>query len=144
MLIIYHSHLALLISIYFKKIVSNKDIEGSYVILENIRMTMQSRLKIATTMGYGPRYLHSTGQLHKGGPNTGIFLLLTTDTADDLNIPGKPYTFGVFRQAQARGDLEALSKHGRRVMRIHLLGNHGRALLQFKEAMDTALAGATV
>ena len=114
------------------------------VILENIRMTMQSKLKIATTMGYGPRYLHSTGQLHKGGPNTGIFLLLTTDTADDLNIPGKPYTFGVFRQAQARGDLEALSKHGRRVMRIHLLGNHGRALLQFKEAMDTALAGATV
>ncbi len=62
-------------------------------------------------MGYGPRYLHSTGQLHKGGPNTGIFLQLTTDTTDDINIPGKPYTFGVLRQAQAQGDLEALHQH---------------------------------
>jgi glucose-6-phosphate isomerase len=113
------------------------------VILENIRQTLQSKLKIATTMGYGPRYLHSTGQLHKGGPNTGIFLLLTTDTTDDINIPGKPYTFGVLRQAQAQGDLEALHQHDRRAIRIHLSGNQGRALLQFKEAMDAALSGIT-
>jgi transaldolase/glucose-6-phosphate isomerase len=112
------------------------------VILENIRLTLQFKLNIATTMGYGPRYLHSTGQLHKGGPNTGIFLLLTTDASEDMNIPGKPYTFGVFRQAQAIGDLEALHQHGRRALRIHLSGNQGQALLQFKEAMDAALAGA--
>ena len=111
------------------------------VILENIRLALQAKMHIATTMGYGPRYLHSTGQLHKGGPNTGIFLLLTTDPADDMNIPGKPYTFGVFRQAQAKGDLEALQKHGRRVLRIHLLEDQGRALLQLQESMDTALAG---
>ncbi|MGA8179838.1 MAG: bifunctional transaldolase/phosoglucose isomerase [Desulfobacterales bacterium] len=111
------------------------------VILENIRQTLQTKLHIATTMGYGPRYLHSTGQLHKGGPNTGVFLLLTTDPADDMNIPGKPYTFGVFRQAQAKGDSEALHQHGRRVLRIHLLENQGRALLQLQESMDTALAG---
>jgi transaldolase/glucose-6-phosphate isomerase len=61
-----------------------------------------------------------------------------------MNIPGKPYTFGVFRQAQAIGDLEALHQHGRRALRIHLSGNQGQALLQFKEAMDTALAGATL
>ncbi len=114
------------------------------VILENIRQTLQSRLHIATTMGYGPRYLHSTGQFHKGGPNTGIFLLLTTDPSDDMSIPGKPYTFGVFRQAQAKGDLEALQKHGRRVLRIHLLEHPGRALLQLQESIDTALAGAAL
>ncbi|MGA7144030.1 MAG: bifunctional transaldolase/phosoglucose isomerase [Desulfobacterales bacterium] len=111
------------------------------VILENIRLTLQSKLKIAITMGYGPRYLHSTGQLHKGGPNAGIFLQLTTDASYDMNVPGKPYTFGVFRQAQAQGDLEALYKHGRRALRIHLSGDQGQALLQLIKAMNTALSG---
>jgi transaldolase / glucose-6-phosphate isomerase len=114
------------------------------VILENIRSKLQSKFKIATTMGYGPRYLHSTGQLHKGGPNTGIFLQLTTDTTEDMKVPGRSYTFGVLRQAQAQGDLEALNQHGRRAIRIHLSGNQGRALLQFKNAMDAALAGETL
>jgi len=109
-------------------------------LLYDIRATIQSGLKIATTMGYGPRYLHSTGQLHKGGPNTGIFLQLTTDVANDINVAEKPYTFGVLRQAQARGDMEALHKHGRRVIRIHLSKNLGQAMRRLKEAMDIAIS----
>jgi hypothetical protein len=73
---------------------------------------------VATTVGYGPRYLHSTGQLHKGGPNTGVFLQLVGDDPDDLPIPGEKFTFGVLKQAQALGDFQALRNHGRRVLRV--------------------------
>jgi hypothetical protein len=75
---------------------------------------------LATTLGYGPRFLHSTGQFHKGGPNTGLFLQLTADDAEDASIPGAPGTFGVFKRAQALGDLEGSGKHGRRAIRVHL------------------------
>jgi hypothetical protein len=87
---------------------------------EAIRSMLQDHLHIATTLGYGPRFLHSTGQFHKGGPNTGLFLQLTSEDVEDVSIPDAPYTFGIFKQAQALGDLEALQKHGRRVGRIHL------------------------
>lgn len=89
-------------------------------ILQGIRKKFRDKLKLATTLGYGPRFLHSTGQLHKGGPNTGLFLQLTADDRLDVSIPEKPYTFGAFKQAQAQGDLETLHKHQRRAMRIHL------------------------
>ena len=75
---------------------------------------------IATTLGYGPRFLHSTGQLHKGGPDTGIFLQLTADRTEDVPIPGEAYTFGVLADAQALGDLRALQELGRRVVRVQL------------------------
>jgi transaldolase/glucose-6-phosphate isomerase len=88
--------------------------------LQAIREHLRDHLHLATTLGYGPRFLHSTGQLHKGGPNSGLFLQLTADDAEDVQVPGAPYTFGVLKRAQAQGDLEALRKHGRRVMRIHL------------------------
>jgi len=86
--------------------------------LNAIRLAIRDRYNVATTVGYGPRYLHSTGQLHKGGPNTGVFLQLVGDDPDDLPIPGEKFTFGVLKQAQALGDFQALRNHGRRVLRI--------------------------
>jgi hypothetical protein len=90
-------------------------------------------------MGYGPRFLHSTGQFHKGGPNTGLFLQLTADDIEDIPIPGAPYTFGIFKRAQALGDLEALRKHGRRVGRIHLGPDVNKGLMALEKAMQGAL-----
>ncbi len=88
--------------------------------LQSIRANLRDATRLATTLGLGPRYLHSTGQLHKGGPNKGVFLLLTADNAQDLPIPGRPFTFGTLKQAQALGDLESLKRRGRRVLRLHL------------------------
>jgi len=109
--------------------------------LRFFRCQVRDRLHLATTAGYGPRYLHSTGQYHKGGPNTGLFLLLTADAAHDLPIPGQPYTFGTMQEAQALGDLEALRKHGRRVMHIALGADIGLGLHALEAAMDQALRG---
>ena len=81
---------------------------------------MRDRRKVATTVGFGPRYLHSTGQAHKGGPNSGVFLLITCDDPQDLPVPGQKYSFGTIKLAQALGDLEVLTSRGRRVMRVHL------------------------
>ncbi len=88
--------------------------------LFDLRAKVMRQYRIATTMGYGPRMLHSTGQLHKGGPNTGLFLQLTVDHKKDLPVPGEPYTFGVLADAQALGDYRALKSLGRRVIKIHL------------------------
>jgi hypothetical protein len=78
------------------------------------------RYKVATTVGFGPRFLHSTGQAHKGGPNSGVFLQITCDEPYDLAVPGQRYTFGTIKLAQARGDLEVLAERGRRLLRVHL------------------------
>lgn len=88
--------------------------------LQSMRRSVRDTLHLATTVGYGPRFLHSTGQLHKGGPNTGLFLQITCDDGVDAQVPGKWYSFGTLRKAQAQGDLEALHKHGRRAIRVHL------------------------
>ena len=88
--------------------------------LESLRRRVAERYSIATTLGYGPRFLHSTGQLHKGGPASGLFLQLTADHEDDLTIPGETYSFGTLADAQALGDLEALRALGRRAARVHL------------------------
>ena len=93
---------------------------GLFARLQRLRHTARAATRLATTLGYGPRFLHSTGQLHKGGPNTGVFLQLTADEGEDLPIPEEPYGFGALRWAQAAGDYEVLAKRGRRVMRIHL------------------------
>src|SRR5579884_1141976 len=89
------------------------------------------------------RFLHSTGQYHKGGPNTGLFLQLTADDAVDAAIPGAPYTFGVFKRAQALGDLAALRAHGRRVIRIHLGSDVAGGLRQLDAALAAALTRPT-
>ncbi len=107
--------------------------------LRDIRILLQDRLHLTTTLGYGPRFLHSTGQFHKGGPNTGLFLQLTADDVEDVPIPGAPYTFGIFKRAQALGDLEALQKHGRRVGRVHLGSDTQRGLAVLREALQSAL-----
>jgi hypothetical protein len=82
------------------------------------RLRLRDRLKAATTVGYGPRFLHSTGQLHKGGPPVGHFLQITQPTADDLPIPGEPFGFRELEAAQAEGDLQALRGRGRPAIRI--------------------------
>jgi len=89
-------------------------------ILQNIRLGIRDTKKVATTLGYGPRFLHSTGQLHKGGPNSGVFIQITSDDVKDLPIPGEPYTFGVLKAAQALGDFQCLNKRNRRAIRLHL------------------------
>jgi glucose-6-phosphate isomerase len=104
--------------------------------LQAIRLKLRDRLKLATTLGYGPRFLHSTGQFHKGGPNTGLFLQLTADDAEDAAVPGEPYSFGVLKRAQALGDLEALREHGRRVMRFHLGDDVDGGLKALAEAIS--------
>jgi glucose-6-phosphate isomerase len=88
--------------------------------LARLRAAIRDRSRLATTLGYGPRYLHSTGQLHKGGPNRGLFLHLTADEGGDVPIPGQPYGFAALREAQALGDLEVLRRRGRRVVHLHL------------------------
>jgi transaldolase / glucose-6-phosphate isomerase len=88
--------------------------------LQDARARIGDRLGVATTLGYGPRYLHSTGQLHKGGPNTGVFLQVLEEPEQDVAIPGRPYSFGTLIRAQAAGDLTALRERGRRAGRVAL------------------------
>ena len=88
--------------------------------LQAIRTQLRDLTKCATTTGYGPRFLHSTGQLHKGGPDTGVFIQITAPDNVDLAIPNEPYTFSVLKQAQALGDFRSLSAHGRRAIRVDL------------------------
>lgn len=106
--------------------------------LKAIRMSLRDGLCVATTLGYGPRFLHSTGQLHKGGPNHGLFIQITADDAMDVPIPGEPYSFSVLKRAQALGDLQSLQSKNRRVIRIHLATNVGEGLA----ALTTLVAGA--
>ncbi len=89
-------------------------------VLDDIRRDVAIKTSCAATLGYGPRYLHSTGQLHKGGPDTGVFLVVTAEPSLDLPIPGEPYSFGVLEHAQALGDFESLNRAGRRALHLHL------------------------
>jgi len=89
-------------------------------LLQALRMTVRDRKRVATCLGFGPRFLHSTGQAYKGGPNSGVFLQITCDDAQDLPVPGQKYTFGVVKAAQARGDFQVLADRKRRALRVHL------------------------
>ncbi len=108
-------------------------------LLQSIRTGLRDHLRLATTLGYGPRFLHSTGQLHKGGPNNGLFIQITGDDARDLPIPGEPYTFSVLKQAQAIGDLQSLRSKQRRVVRLHLAGDVRGGLDRLSKLVDAAL-----
>src|SRR2546426_832 len=88
--------------------------------LQEVRGAWARATDCATTLGFGPRYLHSTGQLHKGGPNTGLFLVITAEDAEDAEVPEMGITFGRLKRAQARGDVRALLARGRRVAHVHL------------------------
>jgi transaldolase/glucose-6-phosphate isomerase len=96
--------------------------------LEALRAAVRNRTRTATAIGYGPRYLHSTGQLHKGGPNLGVFVVLTSVAAKNVPIPEEEYGFAVLQRAQALGDFQALGQKGRRVIRIHLGASVDRGL----------------
>ena len=89
-------------------------------LLQSLRMTVRDRKHVATCLGFGPRFLHSTGQAYKGGPNSGVFLQITCDESQDLPVPGQKYTFGVVKAAQARGDFQVLADRKRRALRVHL------------------------
>ena len=103
--------------------------------LEAIRLALRHRTRLATTVGYGPRFLHSTGQLHKGGPNTGLFLQLVDEPAQSVPVPETEYSFGALIRAQALGDLLALKKRGRRVLRVNLGKDAPHELNRLVEAL---------
>ena len=108
--------------------------------LQKIRLTVRDSKRVATVLGFGPRFLHSTGQAYKGGPNSGVFLQITCDDAKDLQVPGQKYTFGVVKAAQARGDFAVLAERGRRVLRVHLGKNLKAGLAALSKAIDKAVA----
>ena len=105
--------------------------------LRGLRTALADRLGIATTAGYGPRFLHSTGQLHKGGPDTGLFLQLVDDADSGPAIPGSDHGFGDLVRAQALGDYRALAERGRRVLRVRLAGDRATALAHLRSAIDS-------
>ena len=104
-----------------------------------IRAAVRDAKQVATTLGYGPRFLHSTGQLHKGGPNTGVFFQVTADADPDLAIPGEPYSFGVLAAAQALGDMKSLVARNRRVIRIHLGRDVEGGIKRIQDAVKEAV-----
>jgi len=106
-------------------------------LLQAMRMRVRERSGAATTLGYGPRFLHSTGQLHKGGPNRGVFLQLTADDPVDLPVPGAPYRFGVLAAAQAQGDFDVLAQRERRVVRLHIRGDVTAGLEKLAALFET-------
>jgi transaldolase/glucose-6-phosphate isomerase len=115
--------------------------EGHERTLQQARAAVRDAKKVATCLGFGPRFLHSTGQAYKGGPNRGVFLQVTCDDKDDLPVPNQKYTFGVVKAAQARGDFEVLSERGRRALRVHLSGDDlATGLGKLATAVNAALA----
>ncbi|UCF19132.1 MAG: bifunctional transaldolase/phosoglucose isomerase [Gemmatimonadota bacterium] len=108
--------------------------------LQTIRHRVRDVRRVATCLGFGPRFLHSTGQAYKGGPDTGVFLQITCEDAHDLPVPGQKYTFGVVKAAQARGDFEVLAQRGRRALRVHLGPDVGGGLRKLRELVEQALA----
>jgi transaldolase / glucose-6-phosphate isomerase len=103
--------------------------------LSTIRLAVRDRFRVATCVGFGPRYLHSTGQLYKGGPNSGVFVQITCDDADDLPVPGRRYSFGVVKNAQALGDFQVLRERGRRALRVHLGTDVKNGLARLRQAI---------
>ena len=107
--------------------------------LQGMRRKLRDRKKTATCLGFGPRFLHSTGQAYKGGPNSGVFLQITCADAADLPVPGAKYTFGIVKAAQARGDFDVLAERGRRALRVHLPADVDAGLRTLARALDAAL-----
>jgi transaldolase/glucose-6-phosphate isomerase len=106
--------------------------------LQRLRVLLRDRFRVATCLGFGPRFLHSTGQAYKGGPNSGVFLQLTCDDAADVPVPGQKYTFGVVKAAQARGDFQVLAERGRQALRVHLPADVGAGLEALRAAIEEA------
>ena len=107
--------------------------------IQGFRHKVRDAKRVATCLGFGPRFLHSTGQDYKGGPNTGVFLQITADSAVDVDIPGQKYSFGIVIEAQAAGDLAVLESRGRRAVRVHLGADVAAGLQTLAAAVDEAL-----
>jgi transaldolase / glucose-6-phosphate isomerase len=106
--------------------------------IQRLRRVIRDRTKAATCVGFGPRFQHSTGQAYKGGPNSGVFLQITCDDPEDLPVPGQSYTFGIVKEAQARGDFEVLAERGRRALRAHITGDLDKGLETLIRAVEQA------
>jgi transaldolase/glucose-6-phosphate isomerase len=109
-------------------------------VLTTLRREIRDALHVATCVGFGPRFLHSTGQAYKGGPNSGVFLQITCDDAHDLAVPGQTYSFGTVKAAQARGDFDVLAERGRRALRVHLGADVDAGLARLSRAVLATLA----
>ena len=107
--------------------------------LQELRTTIRDAKHVAVVAEFGPRFLHSTGQAYKGGPNSGVFLQITADDAHDLEVPGERYTFSVVKAAQARGDFGVLAERGRRALRVHLGSDVDAGLASLSKALVGAL-----
>ena len=107
--------------------------------LQALRHAVRDAKHVATCLGFGPRFLHSTGQAYKGGPNSGVFLQITCDDAVELPVPGQRYTFGIVKAAQARGDFQVLAERGRRALRVHLGKDLKNGLVGLQAAVRKAL-----
>ncbi len=125
---------------YFATLAFIEMTEANEALIQRFRMMIRDGKMVATCLGFGPRFLHSTGQDYKGGPNTGVFLQITGDHAQDLAIPNAKYTFGVVIDAQAAGDLAILQQRGRRALRVHLGADIKAGLTKLGIAITTALA----
>jgi len=110
--------------------------------LQRLRVAIRDEHRVATTLGFGPRFLHSTGQLHKGGPGSGLYIQVTAADAVDVAIPGQPFTFSILKQAQAQGDLQSLRDHDRRVIRLHIRGDLALGLSRLTDSVIHAATGA--
>ncbi len=108
-------------------------------LLQGLRQRLRDRFHVATIPQFGPRFLHSTGQAYKGGPNSGLFLQITADTGRELPVPGRTLAFGVIEAAQAQGDLGVLTERGRRCLRVHLTGDTNAALARLVEVVERGL-----
>jgi transaldolase / glucose-6-phosphate isomerase len=107
--------------------------------MQRLRVMIRDCTKAAACVGFGPRFQHSTGQAYKGGPNSGVFLQITCDDPEDLPVPGQSYTFGIVKEAQARGDFEVLAERGRRALRAHITGDLDAGLDTLARAVEQAL-----
>jgi transaldolase/glucose-6-phosphate isomerase len=108
--------------------------------LQELRIAMRDRRHVATCLEFGPRFLHSTGQAYKGGPDSGVFLQITSDDAKDLPIPDHRASFGIVKAAQARGDFDVLSERGRRALRVHFNGDVDSGLAALQAAAERTIA----
>ena len=104
-----------------------------------MRLAVRDRTRVATYLGFGPRFLHSTGQAFKGGPNTGVFLQITCDDSADILVPGQNYSFGLVKTAAARGDFAVLVERDRRAVRVHLGAHVSDGLRTLETALMSAL-----
>ena len=109
-------------------------------LLQQMRHAVRDGRRVATCLGFGPRFLHSTGQAYKGGPNSGVFLQVTCDDAKDLPVPGQKYTFGAVKAAQARGDFQVLADRNRRALRVHIGADVKTDLAKLNSVISRVLA----